>query len=105
MKLRLKDTNVKPLQPSAALLITALNCETVIGIRWRTARKYAAKLGVPIVSVGDKKLAIPAQAFLAALLSSEQPPANANDITDHTDDGERARMRAELGFETVRNRE
>lgn len=85
---------VKPQQPSAALLVTASNCEAVLGLRWRLVRKHAAAMNVPVYAIG-KKLAINAELLLAALGRSTQatPPVEQLD-----DAAQRDAMREALGL-------
>lgn len=83
-----------------ALLITAQNCESVLGLKWRLARAHATKLGVPLFGVG-RKLAIPAQAFVAALERAalvEPPPMP---LEEQSDDAQREHFRAQLGLRRV----
>lgn len=51
------------------LLIGPKNAEAATGLPWRHLRAHAPALGVPVLRIG-RKVCIPAQALLAALLES-----------------------------------
>lgn len=80
--------------PPAA--VTSSNCEDMLGLSWKSVRKFCAEHSVPVWVVGNRRM-VPAHAFMAAVeraSAAAQPATFADELAaEERDFAEKRRLR------------
>jgi hypothetical protein len=81
------------------ILLTSANCKAATGLHWRLLRQHAERLGVPVYAI-DRKRAVPAEKFMAALARAALvvPTSAIANIEELSDAEQVNAMRRQLGL-------